>query len=56
MKKKLVKVCEVLGRDIKKQGKNQLPFYIYNDGSVEKNYFTEKNTILVQLIQKENNR
>ena len=40
-KKKLVKICDVLGREIKKTRKNQAFFYIYNDGSVEKKYFTD---------------
>ena len=40
-KKELVKICDVLGREIKKTRKNQAFFHIYNDGSVEKKYFTE---------------
>ncbi len=36
-----VKICDVLGKEVKKTTKNQALFYIYNDGSVEKKYFKE---------------
>lgn len=36
--KKLIKVVDVLGRDIDKENKDALLLYIYNDGSVEKKY------------------
>ena len=36
--KQLIKVVDILGRDIRKEQKNQTIFYIYNDGSVEKRY------------------
>jgi len=37
-KKELVKICDVLGREIK-ENKDGLLLYIYNDGSIEKKYF-----------------
>ena len=36
--KKLVKITDVFGREVKEE-KNNLLFYIYEDGSVNKTYF-----------------
>ena len=37
-KKELVKICDVLGREVSEKAENAVLFYIYNDGSVEKKY------------------
>ena len=37
-KKQLIKIVDVLGREIDKENKDALLLYIYNDGSVEKKY------------------
>ena len=37
--KKLIKSINVFGKEISKHTKNQILFYIYNDGSVEKMFF-----------------
>ena len=39
--KKLIKVVDVLGREIDKENKDALLLYIYDDGSVEKKYVIE---------------
>ena len=36
--KTLIKIVDVLGRNIQEKQKNQMIFYIYSDGSVEKKY------------------
>jgi hypothetical protein len=37
-KRQLVKVVDILGREVKKEQNNQMIFFIYNNGSVEKKY------------------
>ena len=37
-KKKLIKISDILGRDIKADSKQSTLLYIYDDGSVEKKY------------------
>ena len=34
--KEIVKITDIIGRDIDKNTKKAILFYIYNDGSVEK--------------------
>ena len=36
--KQIIKITDVIGRDIKSNNKKAILFYIYNDGSVEKKY------------------
>jgi len=36
--RQVIKVVDILGRDVKIEQKNQTIFYIYNDGTVEKKY------------------
>ena len=39
--KKVIKVVDILGRDIKLDTKNVTLFYIYNDGTIETKYLLE---------------
>ena len=39
--KKLIKVVDILGREIKSNNKQVTLLYIYNDGSIEKKYITD---------------
>ena len=41
IQRKLIKVVDVLGREINKKNKDALLLYIYDDGSVKKNYLIE---------------
>ena len=41
IQRKLIKVVDVLGREIDKENKDALLLYIYDDGSVEKKYVIE---------------
>ena len=38
VEKKFIKAFDVLGREVKKEQKNQMIFHLYNDGSIEKKY------------------
>ena len=40
--KKLIKVTDILGREIDGSNKKQVLLYIYDDGSINKKYFLEK--------------
>ncbi len=39
--KELIKITDILGRDIDINNKEKILIYIYNDGSIEKKYFVE---------------
>jgi len=41
IQKKVIKVIDMLGREINKENKGALLLYIYDDGSVQKNYIIE---------------
>ena len=40
--KKLVKITDILGREVKQSNKNQVLLYMYDDGSLKKKYILNK--------------